>query len=347
MSDFLSGKQAQVEAGVGANSVSVSGSSTTTDLETLFQMLHEQLGPVHRDANAEVAWRNQTRNTLSNTQNLPATLAENEKNRLLTGNSSRELPLTTDRLASVDLDRAANVYSQLLADPSGLVLSVVGDFDQDQVKRLIAVYLASLPAGTPTTVQDRGVRPMAGPVRSVIAQGTDNKAENTVFLVNQRPFQPDDRFASNTLREILDIRLREVLRNQSGGTYDVGSEVALSPFPYPQALVAVEFTSEPSRQAELTDKALAVLAAVGAGDYDDSTLTKAKEIQIRSVESYLTQNAFWASILPEYTLKGYDLHELAKLKELYQAVTRDQVSALAKEVLTTKTALQVILVPKP
>jgi zinc protease len=346
LSDFLSGKQAQLEVGLENSTVSVGGSSTTTDLETLFQMLHEQFAPPHRDADAEAAWRNQTRNYLANSQNLPATLAENEKNRLLTNGSPRALPLTTDRLDSVDLDRAAKVYGDLLSDPSGLVLSVVGDFDEEQVRHLIETYIASLAPGPETAVKDRGIRPIAGPVRSVIAAGADNKAENTLFMIVPRPFRPDDRFAANTLREILDIRLREVLRNQNGGTYDVGSEVALTPFPYPQALVAVQFTCEPERQVELADKALAVLTAVGAGTFDEPTLMKAKEILARGVESYLTQNNFWVSVLPDYTLKGYDLTELARLKELYQAVTREQVAALAKEVLTTKTALQVILEPK-
>jgi zinc protease len=184
-------------------------------------------------------------------------------------------------------------------------------------------------------------------VRSVIAQGTDNKAENTVFMVTPRSFHPDDRFAANTLREILDIRLREVLRNQSGGTYDVGSQVSLSPLPYPQAVVAFGFTSEPARQEELMDKALAVLASVGRGEFDQATLDKAKEIQVRSVESYLTQNNFWAAILPEYTLKGYDLGQLTRLKELYQAVTKDQVAGLAQQILRTPEALQVIRLPAP
>ncbi len=310
-------------------------------------MLHEQLGPPHRDADAETAWKNQTRNLLTNSQEpFRRPWPENEKNRLLTNGSPRALPLTTERLPSVNLDRAAKVYGDLLSDPTGLVLTVVGDFDQDQVKQLIESLVASLPAGPETPVKDRGVRPAAGPVRSVIAAGADNKAENTLFMIVPRPFHPDDRFAANTLREILDIRLREVLRNQNGGTYDVGSEVALSPYPYPQALAAVQFTCEPSRQAELTDKAIAVLASVAEGNFDEPTLGKAKEILVRGVESYLTQNSFWASILPEYTLKGYDLTELARLKDLYQGVTRDQVAALAKEVLTTKTALQVILVPQ-
>jgi len=126
----------------------------------------------------------------------------------------------------------------------------------------------------------------------------------------------------------------------------VGSAVALLPLPYPQAIVEVQFTCDPARQAELADKALAVLAAVAEGKFDDTTFAKGKEIEVRQVESYLTQNDFWSGILPEYTLKGYDLTQLSRLKPLYQGVTKDQVAALAKEVLTTKTALQVVLKPK-
>ena len=346
LSDFLSGKQVQVEASLGPNGLSLDGESTKDDLETLFQMLHEQLGPPHRDANAETAWKNQARDTLANSQNLPATLAENEINRLLMNGNLRSLPLTTDRLDKVDLNRAAKLYGDLLSNPQGLVLSVVGDFDEAQVQTLVATYLASLSPGPAATVKDRGIRPTPGPVRSVLSLGTDNKADNTILMINPRPFRQDDRFAANILREILDIRLRDVLRNDNGGTYDVGSAVALLPLPYPQAIVEVQFTCDPARQAELADKALGVLAAVAEGKFDDTTFAKGKEIEVRQVESYLTQNDFWSGILPEYMLKGYDLTQLSRLKPLYQGVTKDQVAALAKEVLTTKTALQVVLKPK-
>ena len=350
LGDFLSGKQAQLEARLTGTAFYLEGSAATADLETLFQLLHEQLGPVHRDAAAEAAWLGQTRNQLANAQDLPATHAQNEVQRLLMNGSARSLPLTTDRLSQIRLDRSAAVYNELLADPRGLVISVVGDFDETRLASLIAAYVASLapPAQTlGTGVRDLGIRPAPGPQRSVIAEGSDDKAENTIFMIRPRPFSPDDRFAANILREILDIRLRDVLRNENGGTYDAGSAVALSPYPYPQALIEVEFTCAPARQQELAGKALGVLDAVARGEFDDATFQKGQAIEARQVEAYLTQNDFWAGILPEYTLKNYDLSQLAQLKTLYAAVTKDQVAALAKEILPTAQALQVIFTPKP
>jgi zinc protease len=349
LGDFMSGKQAQIEARLAGTAVYVDGSAASADLETLFQMLHEQLGPVHRDAAAETAWRGQVRNQLANSQDLPATHAQNEIQRLLMNGHPRSLPLTTDRLDKVDLDRAAEIYGRLLADPRGLVLSVVGDFDEAKLPGLIATYVASLPVPAKPLgqgVKDLGIRPAKGPQRSVVAEGTDDKAENSLFIVRQRPFRADDRFAGNILREVLDIRLRDVLRNESGGTYDAGSAVILSPFPYPQSLVEVEFTCAPDRQEELAGKALAVLDAVAKGDFDDATFQKGQAIEVRQVESYLTQNDFWAGILPEYTLKNYDLSQLVRLKALYGAVTKAQVAAMAKELLTTGQALQVVFRPK-
>jgi zinc protease len=349
LGDFLSGKQAQVEAKLAATALYVDGSSSSADLETLFQMLHEQLGPVHRDAAAETAWLGQMNNQLANAQDLPATHAQNEAQRLLMNGNVRALPLTTARLAQMNLDRAADLYSRLLADPRGLVISIVGDFDETKLPSLIGSYLASLTSpqnALGTGVRDLGIRPATGPQRSVIAEGTDDKAENTFFLIRPRPFSPNDRFAANILREILDIRLRDVLRNENGGTYDAGSGILLSPYPYAQALVEVEFTCAPARQQELAGKALDVLDAVSRGEFDDVTFQKGLAIETRQVQSYLTQNDFWAGILPEYTLKNYDLSQLGQLQTLYGAVTKAQVAALAKDILPTAQVLQVIFEPK-
>lgn len=350
LSDFLSGKQANLNVRLTGTALYLDGSSSSADLETLLQLLHEQLGPVHRDAAAEASWLRQTRNQLANAQDLPTTHEQNEIQRLLMNANVRSLPLTTTRLDGINLDRAAQVYDGILGDPRGWAIAIVGDFDETKLPSLIESYVASLPVpNQPATaaVRDLGIRPAAGPVRSVIAEDTDDKAENTLFVIRPRPFRPNDRFAANILKEVLDIRLREVLRNENGGTYDAGSAVALSPFPYPQSVVEVSFTCAPARQEELAGKALGVLDSLARGELDDETLRKAQAIETRAVESFLTQNDFWAGILPEYTLKNYDLSQLSRLKALYGAVTKAQVAALAKELLPTDQALQVILRPKP
>ena len=49
-----------------------------------------------------------------------------------------------------------------------------------------------------------------------LAADPETSNEEIVATIEQ-----DEAFAANILREILDIRLRDVLRNDNGGTYDV------------------------------------------------------------------------------------------------------------------------------
>ncbi len=347
LSDFLAGKQAQLQASIGTSGIYLNGSARTADLETLFQLLHEQLGPPHRDPGAEAAWFAQRRDYLKNADTLPQTLAQRALERLLTQDNPRGQPLTEKNLAQVHADKAAELWGQLLQNPNGLVLSVVGDFDPVTLKKLIAEYVASIPPGPATPPRDWGVRPVSGPVTTVIAQGHDNRAENTLLMINPRPFRPDERFAANTLKELLNIRLRDVLRNQNGGTYNAEAEVSLSPLPYPHATVEVAFTCDPARQEALDHLALSVLSSVAQDQFSNPTFEQAKAIAVRGVQGYLKRNAFWSIILPEYELKGYPLEELAHLTASYSQVTRTQVVKLAREVLTTSKALEVVLKPAP
>ncbi len=347
LSDFLAGKQVQLRASVGTSGVYLSGSAATSDLETLFQLLHEQLGPPHRDPSAEAAWFAQMRDYLKNADHLPRTLAQRALERLLTQDNPRGQPLTAKNLSQVNADKAALLWGQLLKNPNGLVLSIVGDFDPAQLQHLIRVYVASLPPGPATPPHDWGIRPVSGPETTVIAQGQDNRAENTLVMINPRPFRPDDRFAANTLKELLNIRLRDVLRNENGGTYNAQADVSLSPLPYPHATAEVAFTCAPARQKALDALALGVLNSVVQDKFAQTTFAQAKAIAVRGVQGYLKRNAFWSAILPEYSLKGYPLEELAGLSERYSQVTRAQVVDLAREVLTTSRALEVVLKPAP
>jgi zinc protease len=180
----------------------------------------------------------------------------------------------------------------------------------------------------------------------VVKKGKDPKAQITQMIVNDRPFLAAERTSARMLTDVMDIRLRDVIRDEKGGSYGVSTSVELSPLPYPAATVYVGFTCDLARQKDLAAAAQSTLAALAKGGVSDELVSKAREISIKALETEQKTNAFWADGLLSYLMMGLEPKDMATAIDRYRATTREQVQALATAVLTTGRTLSVTLVPE-
>ncbi|MEI8095320.1 MAG: insulinase family protein [Spirochaetales bacterium] len=345
LQDTLSGKQVSVNVAFDDTSASLNGSSVTADLDSLLPMVALKLGAPRRDAGAEASFLQQLAESLKNNQDIPEQLYQDELHRLLSGGNFRSKPLRAERMTEIVPDKAAVLYKQLLAGAPGFVLTITGDFDEAMLKPLVETWLASLPAVKAPGALDTKVRPAAGPVNSVLEKGIDNKAVVTLTLPVAIPYSAAQSFTASALREVLTIRMREVLRQDKEGTYGASVDVSLSPFPYAHGTTTINFTCDRARQDELLAAALAELKALSKGTISDDVFSKAVEIRKRALETNQKTNSWWANAVSSSAYLGNDLKLLPGLTDFYTALKKDAVVALAKAMLNPDKALTVILNP--
>jgi len=347
LQDALSGKQASVQVSLDDSSANLSASAVTADLDTLFPMLWLKLSTPRRDAAAESSFLKQLGESVKNSQDIPDQLYQDELRRLLTNGNYRGLPLRSERLGQILADKSAEIYKQLFAGAPGFTFTICGDFDEAVLKPLVETWLASMPAAKVTKAADTRVRPVVGPVKSVIAKGVDNKAVVTLTLPVAVPYSAASSFTASALREVLTIRMREVLRQDKEGTYGAGVDLSLSPFPYSHGTTTINFTCDRVRQDELLAAAVAELKALSQGNLDDEVFAKAIEIRKRALETNQKTNAWWTNAVNSSLFLGNDLKLLPGLPAFYTALKKEAVVALAKSLLSPEKAITVILNPAP
>lgn len=346
LTDFLTGHQAGVSAGVDDNSASLSGSAVPGDLEILFQLVNKKLSSPRRDADAETSFLKQVEESLKNQQDLPQQVYQNEIQRVLNGAAPRSKPMTADRIGEVVPDEAAQFYGDFFQGGAGFTFTITGNVDEAVLKPLVETYLASLPAGKEVAVKDLGIRPLKGPLTSVVKKGQDNKAVVTLFLPVSTAYSSTARLTAAALQEILDIRLREVVRQDNEGTYGVSVDITLTPFPYPHALTQVNFTCDKARQDELLAAVVAELKALAGGKIDDEVFGKAVEIRKKALETDQKVNGWWTWAVSSALFQGDDLKLLNTLPTFYGSLKKAAVVAQAKQLLDPSKALTVILNPE-
>jgi zinc protease len=97
--------------------------------------------------------------------------------------------------------------------------------------------------------------------------------------------------------EILNIKLREVLREDKGGVYGVGAFAMPSKFPKKKYQIQVMFGCNPDRVEELISAVIDQMKEMQVKLPTDSNMVKVKEMTKREYEVNLKENNFWLNAL--------------------------------------------------
>jgi zinc protease len=255
--------------------------------------------------------------------------------------------LSPELLDSVDLKRALDIYRERFADASGFTFFLVGNFSPDAVRPLVEQYLASLPSlNRHDKVVDNGIRPPAGVVQKTVKMGVEPKAETSLIFTGPCTYSVANRYAVSALTELLNIRLREVLREEKGGTYGASAGGSCSSIPYQHYNITVEFGSAPERVDELVASVFKVFDEIKAGTVSDSNLTKIKEIELRGYETGLKQNANWLNAMTDADEDGRDQRDFLRYPDLVKGLTRETIRDAAKMYLRPEQYARFTLLPE-
>src|SRR6186713_900788 len=90
-------------------------------------------------------------------------------------------------------------------------------------------------------------------------------------------YSPKENMDMKALIKLLNIKLREVLREEKSGTYGVNCYGYIARVPKVEYEVSIQFGCAPENVASLTKEALKVLESVASSGCDDKDLVKIKE----------------------------------------------------------------------
>jgi len=149
----------------------------------------------------------------------------------------------------------------------------------------------------------------------------------------------------STLASALDIRLREVLREDLSGTYGVSVRGSTSPWPEPRWQLTISFGCEPARLDELVGQAVAVLEEVRDEGFDPEYLEKVREQDLRSHEESIRTNGYWSSVISFRARYGIDQREQIDTRDFIEAFTQEDLDGAAQRHILTDQLIRVDKVP--
>jgi zinc protease len=343
----LAGKAASVGTEVGELGESVSGFASPRDAETMFQLVYLYMTQPRRDSVAWQAYLQRGRAALRDRGASPEAAFSDTLQAILSGHHPRSRPFTAATFDSLSLDRSLAIYRERFADAGDFTFYLVGAFDPDSVRPLVERYLGGLPStGRKETFRDVGERAPGGVVRTTVRRGVEPKSQTA--LVYSGPLAQFDRRTVSVLRtlgDVMEIRLRERLREELSGTYGVEVDGGAERDPVPQYRFTVAFGAAPERLDELARVVFAEIDSVRAVGVRPDELEKVREQQRREREVSLRDNGYWAGALMTYDEFGWD-PRLITATPLSSSITSDELRDAARRFLDNGRFVQVSLFPE-
>ena len=342
----LAGKSASLSEFIGSTQQGLAGGGSPKDAETLLQLVYLAFTAPREDSAAFEAYRNKIEVLLANRAVSPAAAFSDTLDLTLAQHHFRAKPPSAQDMEYVNLKHALEIYRQRFADASNFTFVFVGTMDTTVLKPLVERYIASLPAThAGETWKDVGMSYPTGVIRREVKRGIEPKAQTAIVFTGPFEYTWQNVQDLNELSDLLQIKLRERLRQDLGGTYGVG--VSISPTHYPRETYAVriDFGSAPERAAELQKAVFAEIDSIKAKGASESELQKVRETDLRERETNLRQNRIWLSLLSSYDFNGWDPALILKYDDAVKAMTSAGLQAAAKKYFDSSRFVVVQLLP--
>ncbi len=345
---LLSGKKVSVSPYISSTREGFRGSSIPKDLESMLQLVHLYFTAPRKDQESFSSFINKNKGIYQNLMSNPNYYFSDKVSRILSSNHPRGggFPSAED-WEEIDLDKSFQIYNERFADASDFIFFFVGNFEVETLKPMLAAYLGTLPnMERNESWKDLGIRPPEGMVSEKVIKGTDPQSRVTMVFHKKAEYSPDNAYLINSLADVLNIKLVEVLREEKSGVYSVGGNGSASKYPYEHYTFSIGFPCAPENVEDLSNTALELLKDIQKNGPSEEDVQKVKETQRRIRIENMKKNSFWVSALEQYYYYDRDPESMLGYEEKVDNLTAEAIKEVAQKYVDTDEFIKIVLYPE-
>lgn len=343
----LAGKVVGVRPVIGDWEEGLMGSASPKDVETLFQLINLYFTAPRADATMFDVLKNRMKAALENRNANPMFVFYDTLGRIMTQDHPRASSLTVEQLEKMDLEKSLHFYKDRFADASDFIFVFVGNLDLGLIEPLVTRYLASLPSlNRQETWKDTGIRPPKGVVKKTVKKGVEPQSQAAIVFTGPFEYTQANRNAIRAMGLVLQTRLRNKIREDLGGTYNIMASPSYDKIPVPAYSVAINFGTDPERVEELISVIFQEIETFKREGATVDELRDAKQAMYRDYETGIKQNRWLLTQLYYRYLEGEDLESLFDYLKSLENLTAEVIHEAAKAYLNTENYVQVTLFPE-
>ena len=344
---FLSDKNVKVEPYINELTEGVKGASNIKDLELMFQMIHLYLTEPKEDISSFNSYIERMTGFIQNKNLSPENVFFDSVATIINSNHFRSKSLSVSDLNKITLDDVMYVYKDRFEDLSDFTFVFVGNIDEELLVEYVNNYLGSINTlNRNENWKDVGMEFPDSVVNHEIFKGLDEKSFVYLNFTDDVNWNENEVVNLKTFTNAFKIKLREVLREEMGGTYGVWVLGSLNQYPNSKYVFRVLFGCDPDKVDILTDALMNEINSVRENGLDEKYLNKAKEIQINEFDKNLRENKYWLGQIESMHYNNSTNYMMTDYPELFNGINNDELILLANKYLNTDNYVKVVLFPE-
>ncbi|HZY37573.1 MAG TPA: insulinase family protein [Mucilaginibacter sp.] len=344
---YLEGKEVSVSPFISERFEGINGAATPKDLETALQLVYGYFAEPRIDTAVFRGLMQRSIASLANRSANPTNVFNDTVSAVLGNYNLRKTGPSVAKLEQINADVAYHFYKQRFADASGFTFTFVGNIDTNTIKPLLEKYVGSLPTNHQhEQARDLGVHIPDGKIEKNVYKGSE--PQSTVLLVYSGRFDysPENKIRLDALKETLEIRLLQRLREDESGVYSPGVFVNTGKYPQARYSFIIQFGCAPQNVDKLIASTMDEISKLKVNGPLQQNLDKWRAETKSSREPQLKTNGFWLNYLNGQLQNDEDLGQVNFYNQLLDDLSVADEKNAANKYLSGDNYIRLVLLPE-
>jgi len=342
----LAGKECNADAAMGDTRQYVTAHSTPKDLETMMQMQYLYFTAINKDEKQFQNLMTQLEMMLKNKSLSPDMVFSDSLSQTLYAHNPRYAQIDVKDLPNINYDRILEIAKDRFKNAGQFTFIFVGNFDEQTLRPLIELYVASLPAtGEKAEDFDEVLTLAKGEVVNNFKVKTESpKATAFMTWYADMPYTLENVVKIDAVGQVLSMIYLKTIREDESAAYSCGAygNFTLSTH-QPKVMLQAYCPMNPDK-SELAVRLLHEGIENMAKQVDADQLQKAKEYMLKQIDVDAKTNSFWTGMLGNYVEYGVDA--FTDYKKAVETLTPDSVRDFLNQLLKSGNHIEVIMLPE-
>ena len=343
----LKGKEVNISPFIDDLREGFTGNCSPKDFETLLQLSYLYCKAPRKDEVAYEAYMSNLKNQIKFLGASPIYVFYDTLFKTATSNNARTIVIPNERILNkIDFEKAFTVFSERFGNANDFKFFIVGNIDVDSITPLLEKYLGSLPVqNKKENWKDSQVKFPEGVTDLEFQKGTDPQSMVGIVLNEKFEWTDKNRICLKVAKEILDIQLVELIREELSGVYSPQVQLSYEQFPNAEFSIMIMFGCSPKNTKKLTKAVFGIFKGMYA-TVEQKNIDKAKETLIREREVDLKTNKFWVNNLMSYYFNSDNSKLTTDYENMLNEITANDIKEFAKKYFKQNHYVRVVLKPE-
>jgi zinc protease len=349
LSKLLAGKLANASPYISTYTHGVTGNASPKDLETALQLAYlDFTAPNKNTATGFQLVTRQLEAGIANQQQSPQFVFSQRVAAINTDNHFTSKSLTAEDIAKLDPEAMMRFYTDRFANAANFTFFFVGAFKEAEITPMLARYLGALPSkGTPDSQMGTlNVQFPAAVKTETVIKGREPRSQTVISFFADASADEMEAHRLNAATQVLQNRLRDILREELGGTYSVGAGYSDRNPEHGYGTTVVQFGSSPENVEKLTAAVMKEIDRLRREGPSDADVTAVKQAERNALEENFKNNGYWLNSLQTMAVLERDPKRIALRMERAESVSRENIHAAFKRYFPENRHTVVSLLPE-